>query len=147
MDGDERSVSLVRVGKGRYRATNARGGTLELGSGEDSDFTPVELLLTALAGCGAIDVDFITSKRAEPLTFEVLAAGDKIRDAQGNRMAGLRLDFRVEFAEDEAGLAAEAVLRRSVRQSHDRLCTVSRTVEVGTPVSVAVRGEPLDPTG
>lgn len=124
--GNERSTSLVRTEQGRYRATNVRGGTLDLGSGETLAFIPGELLLA---------------------TFEVVATGDKIRDDAGNRITGLHLDFRIEFADDEAGRAAEAVLARSVRQSHDRLCTVSRTVEVGTPVSVAVRGTELDLTG
>ena len=103
--------------------------------GADESFSPVELLLVAIAGCGAIDVDFITAKRAEPTRFDVRMTGDKIRDEQGNRMTNLRLTFDVEFPDDEAGRAAYDVLPRAVQQSHDRLCTVSRTVEVGTPRS------------
>ncbi len=55
---------------------------LPIGSGDDPDFTPVELLLAALAGCSAIDVDAITGKRAAALSFDVRAEGDKIRDDQ-----------------------------------------------------------------
>ena len=58
------------MGEGRYKATNARGGVLPVGSGGDPDFTPVELLLAALAGCSAIDVDLITGKRAAATTFD-----------------------------------------------------------------------------
>jgi uncharacterized OsmC-like protein len=45
------------------------------------------------------------------------------------------VEFTVAFPEGEAGDAARAMLDRSVQMSHDRLCTVSRTVEVGTPVT------------
>jgi uncharacterized OsmC-like protein len=38
----------------RYAATNRRDGTIEVGEGDDASFTPVELLLTALAACSAL---------------------------------------------------------------------------------------------
>jgi putative redox protein len=134
-----RAVGITRLGQGQYEATNSRGGKLVFGRGESDDaFTPVELLLTAIAGCSAIDVDLITSKRAEPTRFEVTMDGEKIRDERGNHLTDLLLTFHVEFPDDESGRAAEGVLPRAVRQSHDRLCTVSRTVEIGTPVDVRV---------
>jgi uncharacterized OsmC-like protein len=133
-----RSVGLTRLGKGRYEAVNPRGGRLAVGSGEDETFTPVELLLAAIAGCSAIDVDLITSKRAEPTRFELTMGGEKIRGEAGNQMTNLLLSFDVAFPDDEGGSAAAQVLSRAVAQSHDRLCTVSRTVEVGTPVEVRI---------
>jgi len=33
------------------------------------------------------------------------------------------------------GDAARAVLPDAIRKSHDRLCTVGRTVELGTPIT------------
>jgi uncharacterized OsmC-like protein len=133
-----RSVSLTRTHRGHYEAVNPRGGRLHLGSGDDESFTPVELLLTAIAGCSAIDVDFITSKRSEPARFELRMTADKVRDEQGNHLTDMVLTFDVAFPEDEAGAAAAAVLESAVKASHDRLCTVSRTVEIATPVEVRV---------
>ena len=66
-----RSISMERVEKGVFEVTNVRGGTMRIGGGDSADFTPVELLLTAIAGCSAVDVDFITVKRAEPEAFTV----------------------------------------------------------------------------
>ncbi len=60
-----RFIDMEKIGDRRYKATNRRGGVLPVGNGDDPDFTPVELLLTALAGCGAIDVELITGKRAK----------------------------------------------------------------------------------
>jgi putative redox protein len=134
-DDKQRSVQVTRLGSGRYQATNARGGTMLFGAGGGEDaFTPVELLLAAIAGCSAIDVDLITGKRAEPTRFEATITGTKIRDEHGNRLTNLTLAFDVAFPDDDAGQAAAEVLPRAVQQSHDRLCTVSRTVEVGTPI-------------
>ncbi|NUR05410.1 MAG: OsmC family protein [Nocardioidaceae bacterium] len=133
-----RRVDLTRLSLGRYRATSASGATLDLGEGDDV-FSPVELLLAAIAGCSAADVDYITVKRSEPARFEATMTGDKIRDEHGNRMTGLTLTFDVAFPDDEAGQAAREVLPRAMQQSHDRLCTVSRTVETASPITVTVR--------
>ena len=59
--------------------------------------------------------------------------GDKVRDEGGNRMEELSVTFRLRFPEGEGGDAARALLPEAVQRSHDRLCTVSRTVELGTP--------------
>lgn len=134
-DDTERSVQLERTGLHTFRATNVRGGTLDFGDGNSSDFSPVELLLTAIAGCTALDVEYIAGKRAEPSSFRVRPRADKIRDEHGNRLTGIRVRFEIEFPEGAAGDAARAVLPDALRKSHERLCTVTRTVELGTAVA------------
>ena len=129
-----RRIDLTKMGAGRYKATNRRGGVLPVGSGDDPDFTPVELLLAALAGCSAIDVDLITGKRAEATSFHVAAEGDKVRDEDGNHLVDLRVTVEVRFPEGPDGDRAREALPRSIAQSRDRLCTVGRTVALGSPV-------------
>ena len=138
-DNTLRSVTLQRSSLGRYEVRNTRGGAITIGVGDDTDFTPVELLLAALGGCTGADVDHITSKRAEPDGFSVHVTADKVRDdAGGNRLVNLAIELRVTFPEGAAGDAARQVLPRAARMSHDRLCTVSRTVELGTPVDTRI---------
>ncbi|MBZ5738957.1 OsmC family protein [Nocardioides mangrovi] len=132
-DGHRR-IDLTKIGEGRFKATNARGGVLPVGSGDDPDFTPVELLLAAIAGCSSIDVDLITGKRAGATSFDVVSEATKIRDDQGNRLVDLRLTFEVRFPEGEDGDRAREALPRSIAQSRDRLCIVGRTVQVGAPI-------------
>ena len=139
MSDQHRSIDLERLARARYRATNARGGTLTLGEGDDADFTPVELLLVALAGCSAIDVDLITGKRAQATSFDVHAEGHKVRDEDGNHVTNLKLVFDLEFPADEAGDAARTVLPRKLDQVRDRLCPVVRTVALPTPVEILAR--------
>lgn len=129
-----RSIDLSRTGEGHYQATNRRGGVLPIGSGEGTDFTPVELLLAAIAGCSAIDVDLITGKRASPEAFDVRAEGHKVRDEQGNHLVGLKVTFDVRFPEGEGGDRAREVLPRALQQTRDRLCSVGRTVAIGEPI-------------
>ena len=130
-----RSVTITRTSTGRYTAVNGRGGALEFGTGDVEGFTPVELFLAAIGGCTAVDVDTLTTRRAEPDSFVVQVDGRKVRDEGGNRMDELSVTFRLSFPEGEAGDAARALVPEAVKRSHDRLCSVSRTVELGAPVA------------
>ncbi|MGD7789245.1 OsmC family protein [Propionibacteriaceae bacterium Y1700] len=133
---------LERIGHGTYRATNGRGGEIVIGDGAGVDFTPGELLMAAIAGCSAIDVDHIVSQRAEPEEFVATSSGRKVTDQQGNHFVDLAVEFDLSFPDTEDGARAEAVVQRSIDQSRDRLCTVGRTVQIGTPVSIQRTGAP-----
>ncbi len=136
--GDLRSVELTRIGPARFKATNARGGETFFGTGgEDPDFTPVELLLAALAGCSALDVEAITHKRTTSTTYDVHAEATKVRDEHGNRLTEVRVSFDIAFPDGPDGDAARERVQGAIEMSRDRLCTVSRTVQLGADVSFA----------
>jgi len=144
MSGDShRSVKLTRLGRHHFQAENARGGTLSFGNARWGEFTPVELLLVAIAGCTAMDVDAITVKRSDPTRFQLNCSGHYTRSVHGNHVTDIAVDFDVEFGDNEGGRSAAEVLETAIRKSHDRLCTVTRTVELGTPVDARLRGESL----
>jgi len=131
-------VRLERIENSRYTAINERGGKITVGTGAGTDFTPVELLLVSIGGCTGVDVDLLTSRRAEPDSFEIVVEADKVRDTAGNHLAGLQVTFRLRFPAGEQGDKAREILPDAVRKSHDRLCTVSRTVELGTPIATRI---------
>lgn len=131
---NERSVDLTRIGERRFEVTNARGGRIVLGEGVDADFTPVELLLAAVAGCSAIDVDYLTTRRAEPDAFSVRVSAEKLSDEQGNHLGPVTARFALAFPDGPDGDRARDVLPAAVASSRDRLCTVSRTVQLPTEV-------------
>ena len=110
-----RYVDLTQIGEGRFKAVNRRGGVVPMGSGDDPDFTPVELLLAALAGCGAVDAELITRKRARATSFDVHAEGHKVRDEQGNHLVDLSVSFSLTFAEGEDGDRARESLPRTLQ--------------------------------
>lgn len=132
------AVTVHRTAHRRYEAVNARGGRIPVGAGDDETFTPVEALLAGIAGCGGVDVDLLTTRRAEPESFAVTAQGTKLADDDGHRLSQIEVTFTVRFPAGEAGDDARAMLPRAVAQSRDRLCTVSRTVALGTPVTMRV---------
>ena len=133
-----REVTVERIANGRFCVINERGGRITLGTGNGADFTPTELLLVALGGCTAIDVDMLTSRRAEPEAFQIVVEASKVRDAGGNHLTDIEVTYRVAFPPGGPGDEARALLPDAVKKSHDRLCTIGRTIELGTPVSTRI---------
>jgi len=137
-ESTQRSITVERIAAGRFAAVNKRGGKIVFGTGGDEEFTPTELLLIAIGGCTAIDVDILTSRRAEPESFEIEVGADKVRDDGGNRLTNIEITYRISFPPGADGDKARAVLPDAVRQSHDRICTVGRTVEMPTPITTHI---------
>ncbi|MDO5534459.1 MAG: OsmC family protein [Propionibacteriaceae bacterium] len=129
------TVTLSRRDLMAYTATNGRGASIEVGG--EGNFSPVELLLAAIGGCTAVDVDVMTSRRAEPEAFEVEVSGTKSTEG-GNHLTDLEVTFRLRFPEGADGDQARERIEPAVKASHERDCTVSRTVELGTPVAFSV---------
>ena len=132
------SISLTRRDLMAYTATNGSGASIEVGG--EGNFSPVELLLVAIGACTAVDVDIMTSRRATPESFEVVSSGRKATEG-GNHMEDLRVTFRLRFPDGPEGDQARARIAPAVKASHERDCTVSRTVELGTPIAFALDGE------
>ena len=133
-DPDHRSITIDRVDEGIYLARNARGLELRFGSKDPEGFTPVELFLASIAACTAVDIDVVTGRRAVADEFSARIDATYVRDDAGNRLEDMTLTFHVRFPEGDAGDAAREILPRIAKTSHDKTCTVSRTVEIGTPI-------------
>jgi putative redox protein len=132
---NHRFVTLERLEEGVYLATNAKGAQLRFGSKADDAFSPVELLLAAIAGCSAVDVDTVTGRRSAADHFAARVDATVVRD-NGNVLKDIQLTFDLSFPDGEAGDAARAILPQAIKTSHERTCTVSRTIEAGTPITV-----------
>lgn len=128
------NVDVTRVDTGHYRATNAAGASLEFGSGEGL-LSPVELLLAAVAGCSAVDVDVVTSRRTEPEVFDIQVEGTRVDEDGASRLSDVDVEFSLRFPATDAGRQAQSMVERLVRISQEKDCTVSRTVENPTNVT------------
>jgi putative redox protein len=145
MPSATKKVTVTRRSEGHYLATNARGGQIRFGTGSEDEFSPVELLLAAIGGCSSVDVDTVTSRRADPDQFEVTVSGQKVVDENdASRLDPVGLDFAVHFPDTDEGREAAGLVERLVKLSRDKNCTVSRTIESATPVLFKVDGQPLD---
>jgi uncharacterized OsmC-like protein len=129
----------VRQAPGEFAIVAERGAQITTDStGSPTLLTPVELLLGAIGACTSMDVDALTSRRAEPDEFVVAVDATKVRDEQGNHLTDIEVTFHVRFPATESGRAAAEILPEMVRRSHDQLCTVSRTTEIASPVTTRI---------
>ncbi|MFW0178289.1 OsmC family protein [Rothia sp. P7208] len=133
MDPNYRSVQVERLGVSHYRAINAQGATLEFGRGEGL-LSPVDLLLAAIAGCASIDVDVVTSRHTEPEVFKVTPSAVRIEENGAVRLGDVQVAFDLAFPEDQGGKKAASLVERLLQLSHEKDCTVSRTIEHETSV-------------
>lgn len=136
-------ITVERTDDGRYIATNDRGATLELtGSGADGQFSPVELLLVAAAGCNIVTTEPLTAQRGHRMpTLALSATSEKI---ERNKLGPVTLTYSVTFPEGDD--AAEKVFREVAERVEERHCTVSRSLREGTPMLLDLGDGPADVT-
>lgn len=131
-----KQITLTREAEGVYVARNADGAEYRFGYNVDGALSSVELLMVAIAGCSATDLDMMTSRRAEPTKFEVTASADKVGGSTPAILRDIDVAFDVTFPEGEDGDKARARIEPALRSAHEKTCTVSRTVENGAQVTL-----------
>jgi uncharacterized OsmC-like protein len=126
-------LAVQRDGKHSFVGRNERGAEVRLGrSGAEGAFSPAELLQIAAAGCSAVTAEeLITRRVGEDAKFRVTVNADR-------RAGASELDaVHVAFDVDVSTLAADQreALAGAVDRAIERLCTVSRTLKKGIPVT------------
>ncbi|MCX3063079.1 OsmC family protein [Streptomyces beihaiensis] len=129
-------IETVRNGERDWTARNDRGAQVRIAAADDPDaqpsFTPVELLLAALGGCGGLVVDR-TARTVDHDGLRIVVESAS-RPEDDGRVGVLRVSYELELPEGDTGAAA--ALERGIRLTHEKYCTVSRTVEHGARVEV-----------
>jgi putative redox protein len=113
----------------KLEATNENGNLIimdasEANGGSNSGFRPMQLLLSAIGGCSAIDVISILKKQKQVITdFEIEVEGDreKIEDYSLWRKIVLHFIIKGEVEPEKAN--------KAVKLSLDKYCSVSKTLE------------------
>ncbi len=127
-------VSVERTDNG-FIARNGRGGEIAFGTGgDDTDFTPVELLLAALGGCNIVTVEPLTAKRGHRLTR--LAATIESEKISTNTLGTVVMTYDVEFPPGDT--EAEGIYRAVAERVHERMCTVTTALISETPVELHI---------
>lgn len=127
------SLEVQRTGEHEFVGRNERGAEVRLGrKGAEGAFSPAELLQVAAAGCSAVTAeDLITRRVGDDSKFRVEVTADR-------REGASELDaIHVAFDVDVSGLDAHdrEALATAVDRAIERLCTVSRTLKKGIPVT------------
>jgi uncharacterized OsmC-like protein len=126
-------LEVQRDGQHSFVGRNDRGASVRLGrTGAEGAFSPAELLQIAAAGCSAVTAEeLITRRVGEDAKFRVTVSADR-------REGASELDaVHVAFDVDVSTLAADQreALAGAVDRAIERLCTVSRTLKKGIPVT------------
>jgi uncharacterized OsmC-like protein len=126
-------LEVQRDGQHSFVGRNERGASVRLGrTGAEGAFSPAELLQIAAAGCSAVTAEeLITRRVGEDAKFRVTVNADR-------REGASELDaVHVAFDVDVSTLAADQreALAGAVDRAIERLCTVSRTLKKGIPVT------------
>lgn len=128
-------VTVERNDDGTFVARNSRGATITFGTGgEDSSFTPVELLLAALGGCNLVTVEPLTAQRGHRLPK--LAAVIEAEKIKVNKLGTVTMRYDVEMpAGDDA---AAKVFHDVAERVHERACTVSTALIDPTEIELII---------
>ncbi|WP_103344305.1 OsmC family protein [Amycolatopsis sp. CA-126428] len=126
-------LEVQRDGQHAFVGRNDRGAEVRIGRKDaEGAFSPAELLQIAAAGCSAVTAEeLITRRIGEEAKFRVAVSADR-------REGASELDaVHVAFDVDVSTLSADQreALAGAVDRAIDRLCTVSRTLKKGIPVT------------
>lgn len=121
-------IKLLQTGPVKFVATNAAGasavidGPADMG-GENAGLRPMEMLLSSLAGCGAMDVIHIMKKQRENLErLEVEVDGERA-DAIPAVFTRIHLRFK------GYGQIELVKLQKAVELSMEKYCSVFKMLE------------------
>lgn len=133
-------LAVERCGEHAFVGRNDRGATVRIGrKGGQGSFTPGELLQIATAGCAAVTVEELVTRRAGDDARLVAVAGHE-RSADGREYQKLSVALKVDLSFLDDAMRERVI--QAMRTAVERQCTVSRTVERGAPVQISV--EPLE---
>jgi uncharacterized OsmC-like protein len=129
-------LTVERIGTHDFIGRNDRGATVRIGrKGAPGSFTPGELLQIATAGCSAVTVEELVTRRAGD-DARLVATVDHDRAPDAREYERLRVTVRADlsFLDEDTRERVVQAMNAAVR----RQCTVSRTVERGAPVELAI---------
>jgi putative redox protein len=116
---------------------NQAGAAVLMGKGMEADpgFSPMELLLAALAGCTMIDiVDILKKKRQTPTEFKVKVRGNQRIDSYPKAFT----EFQLEYLLWGESLTVKDV-EQAIRLSEEKYCSVGGTLAKAGPIHSTYR--------
>ncbi len=131
-------LSIVRVkwvDGLRFVATDDMGHSIVLDAskqsgGEDSGFSPLQLLLAGLGGCTGIDiVDLMRKQRQSVDDLEIIVSGERVEEPPR-----VYKNIHVEYKVKGKDITEEAV-QRAIRLSEDKYCSVGAMLKAKANVT------------
>jgi putative redox protein len=138
---DGLKVRLERVGPAAFEAEAGSGGGVIVDGapkigGEGRGMRPMELLLTSLASCSAMDVVHILRRQKEPLEDLRIEVEGTRADAVPAVFTAIHLRFTA------TGAVSERKLQRAVALSVEKYCSVRSSLAPEVEVTYEARLAP-----
>jgi len=126
----ERTVHLIHEGGERFSGRTGTGRTLVYGDhAPANEYSPVEMIVSALASCSAMDVIGIALKKRQTIErYEVHAVGDQ-RDDFPQILTEVTVTHELWGSN-----LSEAAIRRAIELSATKYCPVNAMVSAGATV-------------
>ena len=141
-------ITLKQLGQDFHlEASNAQGNHVLMDSapeagGQGKGLRPMELVLSALGGCSAMDVISILKKQKQEITgFEVDVQGTREKTGDYSLFKEIVLRFQL------TGPIDAGKLERAVLLSLEKYCSVAKTLEPTARIRsiIHLNGTPLTP--
>lgn len=123
-------IEINRLNDGYWmEAVNEGGNKMQMDAspdigGTDHGFRPMQLLLTALGGCSAIDVISILKKQKQELKdIAITVTGEREKEAVPSLFSKVHVHFSLH------GNLEEEKVKKAVSLSVEKYCSVARTLE------------------
>jgi uncharacterized OsmC-like protein len=126
-------IRFVANADGSVAAENEHGARVVVGTSGPDRFSSVEMLLVALGGCAGGDFVNLMEKQRSPMAPAEIEVTAERAPGNAQRLAWLRVAYRVDVDEETAPKA-----ERARRLIPERTCTVSRTLMNGVEVDHVV---------
>ena len=136
----EVSAKLRRVDGLNFNVEVAEGRRIQLNSAEDMGhaFTPMELFLVALAGCTAMDVQWILEKQRQKVEGLELS----VRGVRREEDPAYYEEIYLEYSVRGRSIRKDAV-ERAIRLSQEKYCSVRAMIKetVKTHITYIIANE------
>lgn len=142
------NIKIQRLGEGFHlEARNEEGNTVLMDSspetgGQGKGMRPMQLLLSALGGCSAIDVINILKKQKQDISaFEIEVTGEREKTEDHSLFKNIELHFKIKGTVD--AIKAE----RAVKLALDKYCSVAKTLEPTARIHpvISINGQIIPP--
>lgn len=129
-------IDINRLNDGfQLQAVNDTGNTIQMDASPDIGGTgtgmrPMQVLLSALAACGTIDVIAILKKQRQPLEdIKITITGEREKDAVPSPFISAHIHFKL------FGKLDKDKVEKAVSLSVEKYCSVAKTIEKTTKVT------------
>lgn len=124
----------------KFTADLSDGRVIKLDSSQQMGdaFTPMELFLVALAGCTAMDIQWIMAKQRQKVDHLEVGIRGKRRQRDPRYYETIDIEYRISGSE-----ITKAAVERAIRLSREKYCSVKAmlkdSVKVNTTYTIAER--------